>query len=65
MRNAKRAVPLDPQLYKNGMSRLAGVASFSVVPDQDVVLFAQCGHWPQWEQADKFNGLVTWFLTRD
>jgi 4,5:9,10-diseco-3-hydroxy-5,9,17-trioxoandrosta-1(10),2-diene-4-oate hydrolase len=43
----------------------AGVASFSVVPDQDVVLFAQCGHWAQWEQADKFNELVTWFLTRD
>jgi pimeloyl-ACP methyl ester carboxylesterase len=42
----------------------AGVTSFSVVPDQDVVLLAQCGHWAQWEQADKFNELVTWFLTR-
>lgn len=42
----------------------AGVASFSAVPDQDVVLFAHTGHWAQWEQADKFNELVLWFLQR-
>jgi len=42
----------------------AGVASFGMVPDQDVVMFSQCGHWAQWEQADKFNELVTWFLQR-
>ena len=42
----------------------AGVQPFSVVPQQDVVLFSQCGHWAQWEQADKFNELVLWFLQR-
>lgn len=42
----------------------AGVQSFSRVPKQDVVLFANCGHWAQWEQAAKFNELVIWFLTR-
>lgn len=41
-----------------------GVKSFSVVPDQDVVLFANCGHWAQWEHAEKFNELTTWFLQR-
>lgn len=41
-----------------------GVQSFAAVPDQDVVLFSQCGHWAQWEQADKFNSLVQWFLLR-
>jgi 4,5:9,10-diseco-3-hydroxy-5,9,17-trioxoandrosta-1(10),2-diene-4-oate hydrolase len=41
-----------------------GVASFSVVPNQDVVLFGNCGHWAQWEHADKFNELVLWFLQR-
>jgi 4,5:9,10-diseco-3-hydroxy-5,9,17-trioxoandrosta-1(10),2-diene-4-oate hydrolase len=41
-----------------------GVQSFSVVPNQDVVLFNQCGHWAQWEHAEKFNELVNWFLTR-
>ncbi|WP_321871821.1 alpha/beta fold hydrolase [Paraburkholderia tropica] len=40
----------------------AGALSFAGVPNQDVVLFANCGHWAQWEQADKFNHLVTWFL---
>jgi 4,5:9,10-diseco-3-hydroxy-5,9,17-trioxoandrosta-1(10),2-diene-4-oate hydrolase len=42
----------------------AGVAAFSVVPDQDVVLFDNTGHWAQWEQAAKFNELVQWFLLR-
>lgn len=41
-----------------------GVKSFSVVPNQDVVLFSKCGHWAQWEEADKFNELVLWFLGR-
>lgn len=41
-----------------------GAKSFGVVPDQDMVLFGRCGHWAQWEQADKFNALVLWFLTR-
>lgn len=43
----------------------AGAASFARVPNQDVVLFANCGHWAQWEQADKFNDLVLWFLGRE
>lgn len=41
-----------------------GVKSFGVVPDQDVILFDNTGHWAQWEQADKFNELVLWFLQR-
>ena len=43
---------------------IAGVQSFSLVPNQDAVLFANCGHWAQWEHADKFNELVCWFLDR-
>ena len=42
----------------------AGAAAFSAVPNQDVFLFDKTGHWAQWEQADKFNELVTWFLLR-
>ena len=41
----------------------AGVRSFAAVPRQDVVLFAQCGHWAQWEQAEKFNAIVIAFLS--
>lgn len=42
----------------------AGVQAFSVVPHQDVMLFGKCGHWAQWEEADKFNDLSNWFLDR-
>jgi 4,5:9,10-diseco-3-hydroxy-5,9,17-trioxoandrosta-1(10),2-diene-4-oate hydrolase len=41
----------------------AGAAAFDVIPDQHIVLFEQCGHWAQWEQPDRFNALVTDFLT--
>jgi len=27
-------------------------------------IFNQCGHWAQWEHADKFNRMVTEFLAR-
>jgi 4,5:9,10-diseco-3-hydroxy-5,9,17-trioxoandrosta-1(10),2-diene-4-oate hydrolase len=39
-----------------------GAMSFSVVPNQEVVMFDHCGHWAQWEHADKFNALVIQFL---
>lgn len=42
----------------------AGARSFASVPDQDVVLLANCGHWAQWEQAAKFNDMVIGFLSR-
>ena len=41
-----------------------GAFSFRNVPDQDLIFFDKCGHWAQWEQADKFNDLVLWFLAR-
>ena len=40
----------------------AGAKSFGVVPDQQTVFFDACGHWAQWEHAEKFNTLVTAFL---
>lgn len=30
----------------------------------DLHVFSRCGHWAQWEQADKFNRLVLDFLAR-
>jgi 2-hydroxy-6-oxonona-2,4-dienedioate hydrolase len=32
------------------------------IPDADLTLFGRCGHWAQWEHADKFNRLVLDFL---
>lgn len=32
------------------------------LPDADMYIFNRCGHWAQWEHADKFNKLVLNFL---
>lgn len=34
------------------------------IPDADMTLFSKCGHWAQWEHADKFNRMVLEFLRR-
>jgi len=39
-----RFVPLD-----NGLKAVWGL------PDADLQVFGRCGHWAQWEHADKFN----------
>lgn len=46
-----RFVPLDV-----GLRLLAGL------PMADLVVFGRCGHWAQWEHADKFNRLLLDFL---
>lgn len=48
-----RFVPLD-----NGIKAVWGI------PDADLVVFGRCGHWAQWEHADKFNTLAIDFLKR-
>ena len=48
-----RFVPLDL-----GMRMLWGM------PDAELHVFSKCGHWAQWEHADKFNQLVLDFLAR-
>jgi 2-hydroxy-6-oxonona-2,4-dienedioate hydrolase len=32
------------------------------IPDADLVVYSRCGHWCQWEHADKFNRHVLDFL---
>lgn len=34
------------------------------MPDAELHVFSKCGHWAQWEHADKFNRLVLDFLAR-
>jgi 2-hydroxy-6-oxonona-2,4-dienedioate hydrolase len=48
-----RFVPLDV-----GLRLVAGLK------DADLYVFSRCGHWAQWEHAEKFNRLVTEFLAR-
>ncbi|MBV2132378.1 alpha/beta fold hydrolase [Pseudomonas sp. MAP12] len=47
-----RFVPLD-----SGLRLLAGL------PNAELHVFNRCGHWAQWEHADKFNRLVLDFLS--
>ena len=48
-----RFVPLD-----TGLRLLAGLQK------ADLHIFSRCGHWAQWEHADKFNRMVAEFLVR-
>jgi 2-hydroxy-6-oxonona-2,4-dienedioate hydrolase/4,5:9,10-diseco-3-hydroxy-5,9,17-trioxoandrosta-1(10),2-diene-4-oate hydrolase len=33
-----------------------------LIPRCDTYIFSKCGHWAQWEYADKFNGVVAAYL---
>lgn len=48
-----RFVPLD-----------AGLRLLWGMQDAELHVFSKCGHWAQWEHADKFNRLVIEFLKR-
>jgi 2-hydroxy-6-oxonona-2,4-dienedioate hydrolase len=47
-----RFMPLD-----TGLRLIAGLQ------DAQLHVFSRCGHWAQWEHADKFNRMVLDFLT--
>jgi len=34
-----------------------------LIPRCDTYIFSKCGHWAQWEYADKFNGIVSVYLS--
>ncbi|WP_025601140.1 alpha/beta fold hydrolase [Burkholderia sp. WSM2230] len=34
------------------------------MPDADLLVFGRCGHWAQWEHAERFNQTVLTFLAR-
>lgn len=48
-----RFVPLD-----------AGLRLVAGLQDAELHVFSRCGHWVQWEHADKFNRMVVEFLGR-
>ena len=35
---------------------------FQLIPNAEFHLFDQCAHWVQWDQAERFNRLVSDFL---
>ncbi|QIL79059.1 alpha/beta fold hydrolase [Diaphorobacter sp. HDW4A] len=48
-----RFVPLD-----------VGLRVIWGIPNAEMHIFNQCGHWAQWEHAEVFNSMVTGFLPR-
>lgn len=48
-----------------GVSVERGLLLFQLIPNAEFHLFDQCAHWVQWDQADRFNRLVSDFLAGD
>ena len=44
-------------------SRWTSVSAIGGMPNAEFHIFNRCGHWAQWEHADKFNRMVLDFLT--
>jgi 2-hydroxy-6-oxonona-2,4-dienedioate hydrolase len=45
-----------------GVSVERGLLLFQLIPNAEFHLFDHCGHWVQWDQAERFNRLVADFL---
>lgn len=70
-------ISLDPRLrllntpalfvwgLQDACNPVAALESFQVMPNADYLLMANCGHWPHWEHASKFNTFATAFLKED
>lgn len=44
------------------MQPIAALPSFQAIPNQRSLVWDDCGHWPYWEHADRFNAEVLQFL---
>jgi 4,5:9,10-diseco-3-hydroxy-5,9,17-trioxoandrosta-1(10),2-diene-4-oate hydrolase len=67
-------ISLDPRLatlahrtlfvwgLQDKVNPVAGLEPFRVMPNADYMLLTNCGHWAQWEHAERFNDLVLSFL---
>ncbi|MDW3688238.1 alpha/beta fold hydrolase [Cupriavidus sp. CV2] len=70
-------ISLDPRLaqlshralfvwgLQDKVNPAAGMEPFRAMPNADFMLLSRCGHWAQWEHAERFNELVLSFLRHD
>ena len=70
-------ISLDPRLallshralflwgLQDKVNPAAGMEPFLAMPNADFMLLSRCGHWAQWEQAERFNEIVLSFLRHD
>jgi pimeloyl-ACP methyl ester carboxylesterase len=49
----------------SGVTVERGLLLFNLIPGAEFHLFDRCAHWVQWDQAERFNNLVTNFLTQE
>ena len=47
-----------------GVTVERGLLLFNLIPNAEIHLFDRCAHWVQWDQAERFNNLVTYFLNQ-
>ena len=60
--NLKKKTLLLWGAQDRGVSVERGLLLFQLIPNCEFHLFHQCAHWVQWDQAERFNGLVADFL---
>ena len=48
----------------HGVALERGVLLFEALPDAELHVFNECGHWVFWDQAKRFNSLVGDFLSQ-
>ena len=47
-----------------GVALERGVLLFESLPDAELHIFNECGHWVHWDQAERFNRIVGDFLSQ-
>ena len=62
LRNLKMKTLVLGGKYDNGVAMERTLLLFEKIPGAEVHFFDKSGHWPQWDQADRFHRVVTDFL---
>lgn len=62
LRNLKNKTLLFWGANDHGVALERGILLCQLIPDAELHLFNQCGHWCQWDQADRFHSIVNGFL---
>lgn len=62
LRNLKVPTLLMWGANDSGVALERSLLLFEAVPGAELHIFDHCGHWVQWDQADRFNSIVRDFL---
>ncbi len=62
LRNLKAKTLLFWGKNDQGVALERGLLLFQLLPDAELHVFDQCGHWSQWDQTARFHSIVSDFL---